>query len=131
MLTKGATTEVSFLASLATESRRPVLVAAMLHNPIERGRVFEQVEAMKAATQAGAAVVPQVSPCPLTMEFTLESAYPFEGLAAWHPAMEAKGAQAWKPAKRERKVSTALRAYAAFTTSAARGAVRDVDQPRR
>ncbi|MBV8744020.1 MAG: dihydroxy-acid dehydratase, partial [Xanthobacteraceae bacterium] len=39
-------------------------------------------------------------------------------------AMEAKGAQAWKPAKRARKVSTALKAYAALATSAARGAVR-------
>ncbi|WGM39911.1 dihydroxy-acid dehydratase [Caulobacter sp. NIBR1757] len=39
-------------------------------------------------------------------------------------AMDARG---WQPAvKRERKVSTALRAYAAFTTSAAKGAVRVV-----
>jgi dihydroxy-acid dehydratase len=42
-------------------------------------------------------------------------------------AMAAKGAQAWKPAKRSRKVSTALHAYAALTTSAARGAVRVVE----
>jgi dihydroxy-acid dehydratase len=41
-------------------------------------------------------------------------------------AMLAKGAQAWKPAKRARKVSTALKAYAALATSAARGAVRVV-----
>jgi dihydroxy-acid dehydratase len=42
-------------------------------------------------------------------------------------AMEAKGAGAWKPAKkRKRQVTTALRAYAAFATSAARGAVREV-----
>ncbi len=41
-------------------------------------------------------------------------------------AMEAKGAQAWKPAKRARKVSTALKAYAALATSASRGAVRVV-----
>jgi len=41
-------------------------------------------------------------------------------------AMQAKGANAWKPAKRARKVSTALKAYAALTTSAARGAVRVV-----
>ena len=35
--------------------------------------------------------------------------------------------KAWKPAEpRTRKVSTALRAYAAFATSAARGAVREV-----
>ena len=40
-------------------------------------------------------------------------------------AMEKRGAAAWQPAaKRPRKVTTALRAYAAFATSAARGAVR-------
>jgi dihydroxy-acid dehydratase len=43
-------------------------------------------------------------------------------------AEEAKGAAAWKPAKRDRKVSKALQAYAASTTSASRGAVRDVTQ---
>jgi dihydroxy-acid dehydratase len=42
-------------------------------------------------------------------------------------AMEAKGAAAWQPAEpRTRQVSTALKAYAALATSAARGAVRDV-----
>ena len=50
-------------------------------------------------------------------------------LAARRAAMEAKGAQAWAPTKpRPRKVSVALQAYAAMTTSAARGAVRDVTQ---
>ena len=50
-----------------------------------------------------------------------------EELAQRRAAMEAKGKDAWKPAKpRKRKVSTALRAYAAFATSAARGAVREV-----
>ena len=42
-------------------------------------------------------------------------------------AMLALGAKAWQPAKRDRKVSTALKAYAALTTSAARGAVRIVE----
>ncbi|AEI37899.1 MAG: dihydroxy-acid dehydratase [Zymomonas mobilis subsp. pomaceae] len=42
--------------------------------------------------------------------------------------MESKGAQAWKPQHRKRHVSSALRAYAALTTNAARGAVRDVSQ---
>jgi dihydroxy-acid dehydratase len=41
-------------------------------------------------------------------------------------AMSARGPEAWKPGERQRKVSSALRAYAAFTTSAARGAVRDL-----
>jgi dihydroxy-acid dehydratase len=43
-------------------------------------------------------------------------------------AMLARGADAWKPAKRTRKVSMALKAYAALTTSAARGAVRIVPE---
>ena len=42
--------------------------------------------------------------------------------------MEAKGIFAWKPINRKRVISAALRAYAAMTTSAARGAVRDVSQ---
>lgn len=42
--------------------------------------------------------------------------------------MEAKGHQAWKPVSRVRVVSPALRAYAAMSTSAAKGAVRDVSQ---
>ncbi len=46
-------------------------------------------------------------------------------------AMEAKGDAAWKPVNRDRQVSAALRAYAAMTTSAARGAVRDVSQVER
>jgi dihydroxy-acid dehydratase len=45
--------------------------------------------------------------------------------------MEAKGAQAWTPVGRDRAVSPALRAYAAMTTSAAFGAVRDVSQVER
>jgi dihydroxy-acid dehydratase len=50
-----------------------------------------------------------------------------EALAARRAAMEAKGAEAWKPAeKRTRNVTMALKAYAALTTSAATGAVRVV-----
>ena len=44
--------------------------------------------------------------------------------------MNARGADGWMAHGRKRKVTDALRAYAAFTTSAARGAVRDVDQIR-
>ncbi|MBK5962070.1 dihydroxy-acid dehydratase [Rhodoplanes elegans] len=54
-----------------------------------------------------------------------------EEMSRRRTAMEAKGDKAWQPAKRDRKVSAALQAYAAFTTSAARGAVRDVKQVRR
>ncbi len=51
-----------------------------------------------------------------------------EELDSRRAAMEAKGGAAWKPVNRDRPVTAALRAYAAMTTSAARGAVRDVDQ---
>jgi len=43
-------------------------------------------------------------------------------------AMEARGAVAWKPVNRNRPVSKALLAYAALTTSADKGAVRDLGQ---
>jgi dihydroxy-acid dehydratase len=50
-------------------------------------------------------------------------------LARRSEAMLARKADAWKPAaKRSRKVSMALKAYAALTTSAARGAVRIVPE---
>lgn len=49
-------------------------------------------------------------------------------LAARHQEMVARGSKAWKPFGRKRNVSPALRAYAALTTNAARGAVRDVSQ---
>ncbi len=53
-----------------------------------------------------------------------------ETLAARRNAMLARGTAAWQPLAREREVSAALRAYAAMTTSAAHGAVRDVAQLR-
>ncbi len=50
-----------------------------------------------------------------------------EELARRREAMEARD-NPWRPANRNRVVSEALRAYAAMTTDAARGAVRDVSQ---
>jgi dihydroxy-acid dehydratase len=56
----------------------------------------------------------------------LRLAVPEAVLAARRASMEARGPAAWKPAARSRKVSKALQAYAALTTSASRGAVRDL-----
>ena len=56
---------------------------------------------------------------------TLTLAVPEVDLARRHSGRSEK---AWKPAARDRKVSPALRAYAAMATSAARGAVRDVSR---
>lgn len=48
-------------------------------------------------------------------------------IAKRRKAMQARGRNGWKP-ERQRVVSSALKAYAALTTSAAKGAVRDVSQ---
>jgi dihydroxy-acid dehydratase len=54
-----------------------------------------------------------------------------ETLAHRRAAMDARGPDAWKPQGRVRYVSQALQAYAALTTSADRGAVRDLAQLKR
>ncbi|HPX88811.1 MAG TPA: dihydroxy-acid dehydratase [Methylophilaceae bacterium] len=59
---------------------------------------------------------------------TIHLAVSDEELSHRRAKMEAKGKDAWKPVKRDRVVSPALRAYAAMSTSAARGAVRDVSK---
>ena len=54
-----------------------------------------------------------------------------EVLAQRRTVMEALGHDAWQPVNRDRFVSQALQAYAALTTSADRGAVRDLSQLKR
>ena len=48
-----------------------------------------------------------------------------ETLKARREEMEKRGAKAWKPVKRDREVSFALKAYAAMASSADKGGVRD------
>ncbi|WP_024301762.1 dihydroxy-acid dehydratase [Pseudogulbenkiania sp. MAI-1] len=62
---------------------------------------------------------------------TIRLAVSDEELAQRRARMEARGKDAWKPLDRQRVVSAALRAYAAMTTSADTGAVRDVSQVER
>jgi dihydroxy-acid dehydratase len=59
---------------------------------------------------------------------TIHLAIADDELAVRRAAMEARGAAAWRPVSRDRSVSKALQAYAALTTSADRGAVRDLGQ---
>jgi N-acyl-D-amino-acid deacylase len=91
MLTKGAATQISFLESLTRESGRPTLVAALLHNPLTPDDVFNDLTSIGAARSRGNRMHGAVSCCPLSFEFTMQSPYPFEGLAAWKPAMQAHG----------------------------------------
>ncbi len=89
MLTKGGGTSVDYLESLAAASGRPVVIAALLHNSTRPGAVFDDLAEIANAQSRGRRLFGQVSCCPLTMEFTLEAPYPFEGIASWRPAMDA------------------------------------------
>jgi N-acyl-D-aspartate/D-glutamate deacylase len=91
MLTKGASTPVPLLETLAAANGRPIVIAALLHNPTQPQATFDDLAAIAAAQERGHRLYGQVSCCPLTNEFTLRSPYPFEGLAAWLPAMKAEG----------------------------------------
>ena len=62
-------------------------------------------------------------------ERTIHLAISDEEMAHRREKMEARGKLAWKPKEmRQRRVSTALKAYAAMATSADRGAIRDLSQ---
>lgn len=92
MLTKGGHTKVEFLEALAADSGRPVVVAALLHNSTNPGVVFDDLDAIAAATARGRRMVGAVSCCPLSFDFTMASPYPIEGLEAWKPALGKQGA---------------------------------------
>ena len=91
MLTKGGQTTVPFLESLAQSSQRPVMVAALLHNGTNPQAVWNDLDAIAAANTRGHRMLGQVSCCPLTMDFTLASPYPVEGLQSWKPALPLSG----------------------------------------
>ena len=91
MLTKGGHTSVPFLESLAANSGRPVMIAALLHNRINPQAVFDDLDAIAAANSRGHRLIGQVSCCPLTMDFTMQSPYPVEGLGSWRPALGLHG----------------------------------------
>jgi N-acyl-D-aspartate/D-glutamate deacylase len=91
MLTKGGHTQIGFLEELAAQSRRPVVIAALLHSSANPQSVFNDLDAIRAANGRGNRLVGAVSCCPLAMDFTLHSPYVFEGLEGWRPALPLKG----------------------------------------
>jgi N-acyl-D-aspartate/D-glutamate deacylase len=109
MLTKGGQTRVEFLEEIAARSGRPVVIAALLHSSTNPDAVFRDLDLIAAARSRGRRLVGAISCCPLTMDFTLEAPYPFEGLAAWKPALGLKG-EAFKRVIAERGFRDAIRA---------------------
>jgi len=93
MLTKGGQTRLEFLEELnRVACRRPVIVAALLHNRTNPEGVFRELDALQQANARGGTMAGAVSCCPLTMDFTMASPYPLEGLQAWRPALGLDGA---------------------------------------
>jgi N-acyl-D-amino-acid deacylase len=68
-----------------------VMIAALLHNSTNPQAVFNDLEAIREANRRGRRLIGQVSCCPLTMDFTLASPYPVEGLQSWKPALGLHG----------------------------------------
>jgi N-acyl-D-amino-acid deacylase len=91
MVTKGGHMSIDFLESLAIESKRPVMIAALLHNNTNPTGVFKDLDGIAAANARGNHLIGQVSCCPLSMDFTLQSPYPVEGLQSWQPALGKTG----------------------------------------
>ena len=115
MLTKGGHTGIGFLEELARDSTRPVVVAALLHNSTNPDSVFKDLDAIAEAQANGHYVVGAVSCCPLSMDFTLQSPYVFEGLQSWQPALPLKG-EAFRNKLAERSFRDAVRAELARPT---------------
>ena len=67
------------------------MIAALLHNSTNPQVVFDELEAISVANARSHKLVGQVSCCPLTMDFTLLSPYPVEGLRSWKPALGQHG----------------------------------------
>jgi N-acyl-D-amino-acid deacylase len=85
------------------------MIAALLHNSTNPQAVFNDLDDIARANARGRRLIGQVSCCPLTMDFTLASPYPLEGLQGWKPALGLEGT-ALKAALADTKFRDALRA---------------------
>lgn len=91
MTTRGDATPISSIEALAARNGRPALVSGFLHNPAVPDRHVKLLAEMRAARERGRKLIGEVTCCPLTMDFTMSSAYLFEGFPAWKPAMAVHG----------------------------------------
>src|SRR5437016_1922441 len=87
MLTKGMTSTIPWLESIAARSGRPVMIAAMFVDPGDPTRVFRELGEIESARARGRELWAQVGCFPLGMEFTLRHPYPLEAFLAWRPAI--------------------------------------------
>ena len=84
-LTVGPGMTVERLEGLAAETGRPVFMTAALHNETFPDRAIGMLEDAAAAQGRGNAVWAQVSCQPLSMDFSMRTAFPLQSLDAWEP----------------------------------------------
>jgi N-acyl-D-amino-acid deacylase len=87
MLTKGKPTPIDYLEKIAISSGRPVAVAAILYDHANPRWAFDDLSAIERAVERGSTMMGQVACTPISMDFTLRSAYLFEALESWRPAI--------------------------------------------
>ena len=116
MVTKGGQMPVPFLEDMAKQSGRPVMIAALLHNSTNPEAVFKDLDNIASANTRGHRLIGQVSCCPLTMDFTLASPYPVEGLQSWKPALGLQG-DALKAVLKDKAFRQSVRAEIAAPTT--------------
>lgn len=93
MITKGGFADVPFLESVSADTGAPMMIAALLHNSTLPNLVFDDLAQISEARTRGRDMWGQVACTPITYDFTLAGAYPFEGIMAWKPAMKLQGAE--------------------------------------
>ena len=89
MLTKAGNTPIDFIKNISEKTNRPFIIAALLHSNLTPEVIFNDLDKIKKAQKEGIKLYGAVSPCPLTMEFTFNEPYVFEGLKSWNPLMSA------------------------------------------
>ena len=83
MATCGDRTSIPLLGELARLAKGTTIYAPLLHYSNQPERAVSIARACAAEREAGRAVYPQVSCQPLSMDFTLEAAYPLLTITGW------------------------------------------------
>ncbi|MGE3865188.1 MAG: amidohydrolase family protein [Burkholderiaceae bacterium] len=86
MMTRGSQTAIADIEALAELSGRPMLISGFLYNPANPAKASGFVRQINEARARGRQMWGEVSCCPLTMDFTMEACYIFEGFPAWTAA---------------------------------------------
>ncbi len=78
-----------WMADFARRSGRPVTWALLMSSPLSPDRHRKILRHTEELQRQGVELYPQTGCFPLTMDFSLESAYPFEGLPVWQRVFNA------------------------------------------